>query len=343
MPAKKVTILIPCYNEEQNLPLLYRHLQWLMEKCSNYEFEILLINDGSRDRTLQVIRELHASDSHISYLDLSRNFGKEAAMLAGFDFATGDCVVIMDADLQDPAELIPEMLSYWEQGYDDVYAKRTDRGKESYLRKRLSLLYYHLLQKTTRLEILENVGDFRLLDRKCIEALKQMREKERNTKALFCWIGFRKKEIDFERGNRAAGHSSWKFMQLLNLAINGITSFTTAPLRIATVIGIIVSILSLTYMVYILVKTLIWGDPVQGFPTLITVILFLSGVQLLSLGIIGEYIGKVFHETKDRPIYIAREYQRGNDITAGSRSAWQAGPAPAQESPCDPHRPQAEA
>ena len=245
----------------------------------------------------------------ISYVDLSRNFGKEAAMLAGFDYATGDCMVIMDADLQHPPHLIPEMLQHWEAGYDDVYAKRTTRGKESWLRKNLSLLYYKLLQKTTRVEILQNVGDFRLLDRKCIDTLKQLRESERYTKGMFCWIGFNKKEIEFEQGDRVAGETSWNYLSLFNLAIEGITSFTIAPLRLSTMMGIIVSIIAFIYMCVIITKTIIWGEDVQGFPTLMVVILFLGGVQLLSLGIIGEYLGRIFHETKNRPVYVVKEYK----------------------------------
>ena len=230
-------------------------------------------------------------------------------MLAGFDHARGDCMVIMDADLQHPPSIIPEMLHYWEEGYEDVYARRKTRGKESWLRKRLSLTYYSLLQKSTRVEVLPNVGDFRLLDRKCIDALRQLRETERYTKGMYCWIGFRKKEILFEQGDRIAGQSSWNMHSLFNLAIDGITSFTTAPLRIATLLGLSVSLLAFLYMCYILVKTIVWGDPVQGFPTLMVAILFLGGVQLICIGIIGEYIGRIFNETKGRPVYFVNDVQ----------------------------------
>ena len=304
---KKVTILIPCYNEEQSLPLLYQELSSLIDSHQAYDWEILFVNDGSKDNTIHLIKQLSNQDNRIAYVDLSRNFGKEAAMLAGFDYATGDCMVIMDADLQHPPHLIPEMLKYWEEGYDDVYAKRTTRGKESLLRKNLSLLYYKLLQKTTRVEILQNVGDFRLLDRKCIDTLKQLRESERYTKGMFCWIGFNKKEIEFEQGDRVAGQTSWNYLGLFNLAIEGITSFTIAPLRLSTMIGVIVSLIAFIYMCVIIAKTLIWGEDVQGFPTLMVVILFLGGVQLLSLGIIGEYLGRIFHETKNRPVYVVKE------------------------------------
>ncbi|MDO4186120.1 MAG: glycosyltransferase family 2 protein [Bacteroidales bacterium] len=306
---RKVTILIPCYNEEASLPALHSALVSMMDQNDGYDWEILMINDGSKDHTLSMIKEFRRSDHRFAYVDLSRNFGKEAAMLAGFDYAKGDCMVIMDADLQHPPSLIPEMLTYWEEGFEDVYAKRINRGKESWMRKQLSLLYYKVLQHTTRVEILQNVGDFRLLDRKCIDVLKQMRETERYTKGMFCWIGFKKKEIQFEQGDRVAGKSSWSFGKLFNLAIEGITSFTTAPLRISTLLGFVVSIFALLYMVYIIAKTLIWGEPVQGFPTLMIAILFLGGVQLISLGIIGEYIGRIFNETKKRPVYIVNEYE----------------------------------
>ena len=306
---KKVTILVPCYNEEASLPSLHAALLSMMEENDGYDWEILMINDGSKDHTLSIIKDFRRMDHRFAYIDLSRNFGKEAAMLAGFDYAKGDCMVIMDADLQHPPTLIPEMLRYWEEGYEDVYAKRISRGKESWIRKQFSLLYYKILKHTTRVEILQNVGDFRLLDRKCIDVLKQLRESERYTKGMFCWIGFKKKEILFEQGDRIAGQSSWNFWSLFNLAIEGITSFTTAPLRISTVLGFCVSIFALIYMLYVVCKTMIWGESVQGFPTLIVVMLFLGGVQLISLGIIGEYIGRIFNETKNRPVYIVKEYE----------------------------------
>lgn len=308
MAMKKVTVLVPCYNEQESLPLFYERLCHIMSENPAYEWELLLVNDGSRDNTLQIMRNLHARDGRVSYLGLSRNFGKERAMLAGFDYARGDCMIIMDADLQDPPELIPQMLAYWEEGYEDVYAKRKTRGKESALRRFFSLMFYSILQKTTKIEVLQNVGDFRLLDRCCIDAMKQLRESERYTKGMFCWIGFRKKEILFDRGDRAAGKSSWNFMSLFSLAVEGIMSFSIAPLRISTIIGTVVSVAAFVYMIYIFIKTLIFGDPVQGFPTIMIVMLFLGGVQLLSIGVLGEYIGRIFNESKHRPTYIAREY-----------------------------------
>ena len=305
---KKISVLIPCHNEEKSLPLLYPELVKLMDSTPNYQWELMFVNDGSTDGTLEHLRQLRQQDQRVNFVDLSRNFGKEAAMLAGFDYVTGDCMVIIDADLQDPPELIPEMIKWWEQGYEDVYAKRKTRGRESWLRKRLSLMFYRLLQSSSRFDVLQNVGDFRLLDRSCINALRQMRESERYTKGMYSWIGFKKKEIEFDRGNRVAGSSSWSFRQLFSLAIDGITSFTSLPLRISTVVGFIVSMLAFIYMIYVFIKALIWGDPVQGYPSLVILLLFLGGIQLLSLGIIGEYIGRIYNETKNRPDYIVRNF-----------------------------------
>ena len=310
---KTITILVPCHNEQDSLAILQNAINDVIARESLYEWEILMINDGSNDQTLEIMKSMHEEDQRYNYIDLSRNFGKENAMLAGFDYAKGDAVIIMDADLQDPPTLIPEMLRAWEDGYEDVYAKRQSRGKESWLRKRLSLLFYSILQKSSRFEVLENVGDFRLLDRCCVNVLRRLRENERYTKGMFCWIGFRKKELLFDRGDRVAGQSNWNFSSLFNLAIEGITSFTTVPLRFASIVGAIVALWAVLYMLWILTKTLIWGDPVAGYPTMMIVILFLGGVQLLSLGIIGEYLGRIFNETKGRPVYIVREYN-GNKV-----------------------------
>lgn len=308
---KTVTVLIPCYNESKSLPLLVPELEKIALSNSQYNWEYLFINDGSRDGTLEVLRQLRHQYQRVNFIDLSRNFGKEVAMLAGFDNAKGDCTIIMDADLQHPPQVIPSMLKKWEEGYDDIYAKRLSRGKESRFRKRLSLMYYRILKKTTRIDILPNVGDFRLLDCKCINALKQMRENNRYTKGMYCYIGFRKTFVEFETQERIAGKSSMSFKSLFNLAIEGILSYTTAPLRIATVVGSITSLLAFCYMLFVFIKALFWGDPVQGYPTIMIVILFLGGIQLMSLGIIGEYLGRVFTETKNRPVYFIRSI---NDI-----------------------------
>lgn len=306
---KKISILVPCYNEEKSIPLLYPELKKIMDNQSSYEWEVLFVDDGSRDNTVSLIKSLRAEDKRINFVALSRNFGKENAMLAGFDYVNGDCMVIMDADLQDPPSCIPEMLKYWEQGFKDVYAKRADRGKESILRKMFSILFYRILDYTTRFDVLQNVGDFRLLDRQCIDALRKLRESERYTKGMFCWIGFNKKEIVFDRGDRVAGESKWSFISLLNLAIEGITSFTTAPLRLATIIGFVIATIAFFLLIFYTLKTLLFGDPVQGFTTLISIMLFLGGgVELFCIGILGEYIGRIFNETKNRPIYLVAEH-----------------------------------
>ena len=305
---KRVSILVPCYNEEQTLPLLYPELKNLMDSQSSYEWEVLFVNDGSKDNTINIIKAFRLADKRVNYIDLTRNFGKENAMLAGFDYVTGDCMVILDADLQDPPSLIPQMLEYWEQGYQDVYAKRANRGSESWFRKSCSLMFYKILDHSTRFDILQNVGDFRLLDRCCINSLKKLRESERYTKGMFCWIGYKKKEIVFDRGDRVAGESNWNFWNLVSLGIEGITSFTTAPLRFATVFGSLTALFAFFFMLFYGIKTIIFGDQVRGFTTIIVVVLFMGGIQLLTIGILGEYIGRIFNETKNRPTYLISEY-----------------------------------
>ena len=309
---KKVSILIPVYNEEASLDALYDALRPLLDNThpglqSAYEWEVVMVNDGSRDGSLEKLRALNAADPRIRYISLSRNFGKENAMLAGFDKASGDCMVIMDADLQHPVDTVPQMIAEWEQGWEDVYGRRLTRGKESLARRLFTRTYYSLLNRRTSVDVLPDVGDFRLLDRKAIDAIRSLRESQRYTKGLYCWVGFRKKGVDFETADRVAGQTSMSPARLVNLALEGITSYTTAPLRIATVLGFIVSLASIAYMVYIAFKTILFGEPIQGFPTLICAILFLGGCQLLALGIIGEYIGKIYVESKHRAPYIISE------------------------------------
>ncbi|GAA0486756.1 glycosyltransferase family 2 protein [Salinibacillus aidingensis] len=305
---KLITVMVPAYNEEIVIKQFYSRINEVINGIRNYRFELLFVNDGSTDQTLEIIKQLRETDQRVSYVDLSRNFGKEVAMLAGFDYAKGDAVVIIDADLQDPPELIAEMIYYWEQGYDDVYAKRRDRQGESWLKKATSKAFYRLLKKTTTIPIQEDTGDFRLLDRRCINALRQIRESQRYTKGLFSWLGFKKKEILFTRDPRAAGETKWNYKKLMNLAIEGITSFTTYPLKLSSYLGFFISIGAFIYMFVIIFKTIFFGEPVSGYPSLMSVILFLGGIQLLSLGVIGEYLGRIFNETKQRPVYLVQEY-----------------------------------
>ena len=274
----------------------------------HYEFEILFVNDGSKDNTINLIKEYREKDNRISYVDFSRNFGKEIAMVAGLDYATGDCVIFMDADLQDPPELIPELVKYWEEGYDDVYAKRNSRKGETWLKKFTSKMYYRVLQHLTNIPIQEDTGDFRLLDRRCVNALKKMRESQRNSKSMFSWIGYKKKEVLYDRDPRIAGQTKWNYKKLIDLAIDGITSFTTSPLRISTYISIPTFIVLFVYFVYVIAKCIVTSTMIQAYQAIILLILFFSGVQILLFGIIGEYLGRIFNESKDRPLYLVNEY-----------------------------------
>ena len=305
---KKITIIIPAYNEEESLPFLYERLEKLINSIDNYEFEILFVNDGSKDNTLNLIKEYREKDPRISYVDFSRNFGKETAMIAGLDYATGDAVIFMDADLQDPPELIPEMIKYWEEGYDDVYAQRKSRAGESFLKKFTSKMYYRVLQMLTSVPIQKDTGDFRLLDRRCVNALKKLRETDRNSKSMFSWIGYKKKAVMYDRDARVAGKTKWNYKKLVNLAIDGITSFTTSPLRISTYIAIPTFLALFIYFIYVIVKCIRLDVAVQAYQAIILLVLFFSGVQILLFGIIGEYLGRIFNASKNRPLYLVNEY-----------------------------------
>ena len=305
---KKISIIIPAYNEEESLPFLYERLEKLMDSITNYEFEVLFINDGSKDNTLNLIKEYREKDSRISYVDFSRNFGKEIGMIAGLDYATGDAVIFMDADLQDPPELIPEMIKYWEKGYDDVYAQRRSRAGETFLKKFTSKMYYKVLQTLTPVPIQKDTGDFRLLDRRCVNALKKLRETDRNSKSMFSWIGYKKKAVLYDRDPRVAGKTKWNYKKLVNLAIDGITSFTTSPLRISTYIAIPTFLALFVYFIYVIIKCITQDVAIQAFQAIILLVLFFSGVQILLFGIIGEYLGRIFNASKNRPLYLVNEY-----------------------------------
>ena len=305
---KKIDIIIPAYNEEESLPFLFGRLEKIMQENANYEFEILFVNDGSKDKTLELIKKQREKDNRISYVDFSRNFGKETAMIAGLDYATGDAAIFMDADLQDPPELIPELIKYWEQGYDDVYARRRTREGETFFKKFTSKMYYRVLQKMTKVEIQVDTGDFRLLDRRCINALKKLRESQRNTKSMFSWIGYNKKEVLYDREPRVAGKTKWNYKKLVDLAIDGITSFTTSPLRLSTFIAIPTFIVLAVYFIYVIAKCFVVHEAIQAYQAIILLILFFSGIQILLFGIVGEYLGRIFNETKNRPLYLVNEY-----------------------------------
>lgn len=305
---KKISIIVPAYNEEESIPYLEKRLVALMDNMKNYEFEVLFVNDGSKDKTLELIKELRERDERFCYVNFSRNFGKEVAMIAGLDYATGDAVILIDADLQDPPELIPELVKYWEQGYDDVYAKRKSRKGETFLKKFTSKMYYKVLQSLTNVEIQKDTGDFRLLDRRCVNALKKLRESQRCSKSIFSWIGYNKKEVLYDRDPRVAGKTKWNYKKLVDLAIDGITSFTTSPLRISTYLAIPTFLALVIYFIYVIVKCIRLSVAIQAFQAIILLVLFFSGIQIMLFGIIGEYLGRIFNETKNRPLYFVDEY-----------------------------------
>jgi len=302
-PGVLLSIVVPAFNEQEVLPAFHARLSEVLASLA-LESEILYVNDGSRDGTLEVMKLLRARDSRVAILDLSRNFGKEIAMTAGLDHARGNAAVVIDADLQDPPELIPEMVKHWKEGWDVVYARRIERRGETLLKKLTAHWFYRLMQRVGRVHIPENVGDFRLLSRRALDALLQLREKHRFMKGLFAWIGFPQKGIPYQRDPRFAGRTTWDYWRLWNFALDGITSFTTTPLKWATYLGLATAFASFFYGVVIILQKLLYGNPVKGYPSLMVVILFLGGIQLIFLGIIGEYLGRMFDETKHRPLYF---------------------------------------
>jgi glycosyltransferase involved in cell wall biosynthesis len=299
--AATLSVVVPAYNEEEVLPEFHRRLSAVLDNL-DLTSEILYVNDGSRDRTLETIQGF--ADPRVAVIDLSRNFGKEIALTAGLDHADGDAVVVIDADLQDPPELIPQLVARWREGYDVVYARRTARDGETLLKKTTAKLFYRFMQGINRVKIPADTGDFRLLSRRAVAALRQVRETHRFMKGLFTWIGFPQVAVDYRRDPRFAGKTKWNYWQLWNFALEGITSFTITPLKIATYAGLITACGSFAFALLVIYKTLVYGDPVQGYPSMMVVILFLGGVQLMSLGLIGEYLGRMFNETKRRPLYF---------------------------------------
>lgn len=311
---KKISLIVPAYNEEESLPYFYKRVSKVMNNMVNYEFELLFINDGSKDKTIDVIKEFRNKDKRINYVNFSRNFGKEIAMIAGLDYAKGDAIVFLDSDLQDPPEVIPELIKYWEEGYDDVYARRNKREGESFFKKVTSKLYYIVLQSLTRVEIQKDTGDFRLLDRRCVNALKKLREVQRCSKSMFSWIGYNKKEIRYDREKRVAGKTKWNYKRLIDLAIDGITAFTTSPLRISTYLAIPTMLALIVYGVYVVIKCISLSILPEAFQAIILLVLFFSAVQIMLFGIIGEYLGRIFNETKNRPLYLVDTYNEEKEM-----------------------------
>jgi len=303
---KKISICVPAYSEETNIQPLYNELIKVWEKeLTNYVYEIVFVNDGSKDQTLKKMQEISLQDDRVKVVDLSKNYGKEVAMLAGLDHCSGDATVIMDSDLQHPPELIPKMVALWELGYQDVYGRRVVRKKEPWLKIKFSQIYYKLLSFISQTKIENGIGDFRLLDRECVNALTEIRDKERYTKGLYNIIGYEKVSIDFVANERFSGETKWHFKDLFKLALDGITSSSVKPLKLSTYAGFLMLIPAFIYLVYTLVRALSGKtSDVPGYSSLMIVILILGGIQLISIGILGEYIGKIFVETKKRPPYF---------------------------------------
>lgn len=312
MKEFSLSVVVPAYNEALNIAPFYARTSAVLEKLTP-NWEILFVNDGSSDGTLAAMRVLRGRDQRVKFINLSRNFGKEIALTAGLDFATGDAVIPIDVDLQDPPELIPEMVSLWRDGNDVVYAVRTRREGESWLKKTSAGLFYRFINRVSNIEIPRNTGDFRLLDKRVLAVLAGMRERNRFMKGLFSWVGFRQASLPYTRQPRAHGASKFNLWKLWNFAIEGITGFSNVPLQIASYLGVMASLFAFCYAAVILGKTLLLGADVPGYPSIMVTILFLGGVQLLFIGIIGEYLGRIYNEVKGRPLYVI-ESQEGLDL-----------------------------
>lgn len=301
-----ISVVVPAFNEAAGLPRFHARLLAALSGVPNWE--VVYVNDGSTDATLAEIEVLRRTDERVAVVSLSRNFGKEIATTAGLDHASGDAVVVIDADLQDPPEVIPELIAAWRQGFDMVYARRRSRAGESWLKRRTARGFYRLMQRMGDLKLPEDTGDFRLMSRRAVDAVRQLREQHRFMKGLFAWVGYPTTFVLYDRDARCAGVSKWSYWKLWNLALEGITSFTVMPLKLATYVGLAVALLSVVYAAEVMIKTLVIGNTVAGYPSLMTVVLFLGGVQLMFLGVIGEYLGRVFNETKQRPLYLVERY-----------------------------------
>lgn len=318
-----ISVVVPAYNEQEVLPEFFRRTVAVLDGISA-EYEILFVNDGSTDDTLQLLRNLQAKYPRISIVDLSRNFGKEAALTAGLDHAVGDAIVVIDADLQDPPELIPQMIEEWQRGYDVVFARRVERAGETWLKKLTAKYFYQVMEACGPVKLPNNVGDFRLLSRRALDELLRLRETHRFMKGLFAWVGFDQKSIDYHRDPRFAGETKWNYWKLWNLSLEGITSFTISPLKFSTYLGLTVAMFAFGYGGWIIFKTFVFGEDVRGFPTMMVAVLGLGGVQLIVLGVMGEYLGRVFNEAKARPIYLTKsvyESEARVDFNAMPRDA----------------------
>ena len=300
---KTLDIVVPCYNEEEMLQIFYKEVS---DNLKNIKWNVIFVNDGTNDNTLEVIKELENSYDNVKYISFSRNFGKESAIYAGLDYSTEDYVVLMDADLQDPPSLIPKMMEYIKE-YDIVGTRRVTRKGEPFIRSFFARLFYKIANKITKIELVDGARDFRLMKREVVNAILDLKEYNRFSKGIFQWVGFETKWLEYENIERQKGESSWSFWELFKYSIEGIVSFTTAPLHIATITGIFFSIIAFLAIIVIVIKTLLFGEHVEGWPSTVSIILFLSGIQLFAAGIIGEYLAKIYLESKKRPIYIIKE------------------------------------
>ncbi|GAB6956772.1 glycosyltransferase family 2 protein [Ruminococcus champanellensis] len=312
---KKLSIIVPCYNEEEVLPLFYAEITRVMDEMkrtyAELTFELLFIDDGSRDKTLTQLRELATKDQRVRYISFSRNFGKEAGMFAGLENATGDFVVVMDADLQHPPSFLPEMYSYVRDGeYDCATTRRVSRKGESKVRSWFARKFYRIMNKISQTEIVDGAQDFRFMSRQMVDAILSMREYNRFSKGIFSWVGFKTKYIEYENVERAAGTTAWSFWSLFRYSLEGIFAFSTAPLAIASVLGLVSCVIAFLMMIWIIVKTLAFGEAVAGFPSIMCAIFLLGGLQLFCIGVLGQYLSKTYLETKQRPIYIVRETEQ---------------------------------
>lgn len=304
----KISIIVPCFNEEKVLPLFYKEINKVIKTMKNVDFEIIFVDDGSSDKTLEIVKNYSLNSSIFRYISFSRNFGKEAAMYAGLKEAVGDYVATMDADLQDPPKLLIKMYDIVSnKGYDCAATRRVTRRGEPPIRSFFARLFYKLINKISKANIVDGARDFRLMSRQMVDGVLSLQEYNRFSKGIFGWIGFKTKWLEYENIERVAGKTSWSFWGLFLYALDGIVAFSTVPLSIASVLGFVLCILSLIWICFIVVKTLIWGDPALGYPSLICIITFIGGMQLFCMGILGQYLSKVYLETKKRPIYLIKE------------------------------------
>lgn len=307
----KISVVVPCYNEEKSLPHFYNEIKTVMKEMKEYEFEIIFVNDGSKDETLNIIKKLSKEDNSIRYISFSRNFGKEAAMHAGFKKSTGDYIATMDADLQDPPELLKIMLKYIkEEGYDSVATRRKNRKGEPFIKSIFSRIYYKLIRSLTKLDIMDGARNYRIMTRQMLNSVLETGEYNRYLNGIYAFVGYDTKWISYDNRERVAGRTKYSLLKLVSYALEGITSFSGFPLRLSAILGMIFCFFSFVYIVFIIIRTLVLGNPTSGWPSMVCIIVFCAGLQLFFLGIIGEYLSKIYLETKRRPLYIIKETEK---------------------------------